>query len=148
MPLEALQQEAALVRMMVCISLEEILPRPKAGLLSRMLRLADVNVGSSQSGHSPVYLLHPGAEYHIRVSLMHHPNGPKVPVQGLSWIRVGVADGQPVTLMLESDSGQRRNVMICVLHCVNIQRLCVLIVLKACVRHITAVPLVMIHQAL
>lgn len=92
--------------MVVCVSLEEILPRPKAGLLSRMLRLADVSVVASQDSHEPVYLLHPGGEYHLGVSLFHPPSGQRVQVQGVAWVRVAVADGRPITLDVEQDQGQ------------------------------------------
>ena len=40
--LSDLGREGQDVRLVACISLEQILPRPQAGLLSRMLRLADV----------------------------------------------------------------------------------------------------------
>lgn len=105
LPLEALSKEAAAVRMVVCISLEEILPRPKAGLLSRMLRLADVSLVSSPNTVQPVYLLHPGGEYHIGVSLFHPPAGQRVPVGGAAWVRVAVSDGQAVTMDIEQDQG-------------------------------------------
>ncbi len=105
-PVAALPREAAAVKMVVCISLEEVLPRPKAGLLSRMLRLADVSLVASQDGQQPVYLLHPGGEYHIGVSLFHPPSGQRVQVQGVAWVRVAVADGQTVTLNVERDQGE------------------------------------------
>lgn len=62
-----LGKEAQEVRLVVCISLEQILPRPQAGLLSRMLRLADVPLVKggllhfSGIAHSPVKcrVLHP-----------------------------------------------------------------------------------------
>ena len=69
-------------------------------------RLADVNLVASQHSQEPVYLLHPGGEYHIRVSLFHPPSGQRVQVQGLDWIRVGIADGQAVTLDVETEQGQ------------------------------------------
>lgn len=90
----------------MCISLEEVLPRPKAGLLSRMLRLADVPLAASQHSQGPVYLLHPGAEYHITVSIHHPPSGQAVQVQQVAWVRVGVADGKTLTLSVESEQGQ------------------------------------------
>ena len=105
-PLTGLQRDAASVKMVVCISLEEILPRPKAGLLSRMLRLADVSVVASQDGQQPVYLLHPGGEYHLGVSLFHPPSGQRVQVQGVAWVRVAVGDGQAVTMTVDRDQGQ------------------------------------------
>lgn len=104
-PLEALPKEAAAVRMVVCISLEEVLPRPNAGLLSRMLRLADVSLVSSPNTVQPVYLLHPGGEYHIGVSLFHPPAGQRVPVGGAAWVRVAVSDGQAVTMDVGHDQG-------------------------------------------
>ena len=104
-PLQALTQEAAAVRMVLCISLEEILPRPKAGLLSRMLRLADVGLVTSPGAMEPVYLLHPGGEYHIGVSLFHPPSGQRVPVGGAAWVQVAVADGQAVSMDVEEDQG-------------------------------------------
>ena len=104
-PLEALPKEAAGVRMVVCISLEEILPRPKAGLLSRMLRLADVSLVASPTSVQPVYLLHPGGEYHIGVTLFHPPAGQRLPVGGVAWVRVAVSDGQAVTMDVEQDQG-------------------------------------------
>ena len=39
---EELGREGTQVGLVVCITLEQILPRPQAGLLARMLRLADV----------------------------------------------------------------------------------------------------------
>ncbi|KAA6427596.1 MAG: hypothetical protein FRX49_02259 [Trebouxia sp. A1-2] len=102
-PLTALPRDAASVKMVVCISLEEVLPRPKAGLLSRMLRLADVSMVASQDGQQPVYLLHPGGEYHLGVSLFHPPSGQRVQVQGVAWIRVAVGDGQAVTMTVDRD---------------------------------------------
>lgn len=105
-PLEALSKQAAAVRMVVCISLEEVLPRPKAGLLSRMLRLADVSLVSSPNTVQPVYLLHPGGEYHVGVSLFHPPAGQRVPVGGAAWVRVAVSDGQVVTMDVEQDQGE------------------------------------------
>ena len=104
-PLEALPREAGVVRMVVCISLEEILPRPKAGLLSRMLRLADVTLVTSPDTMEPLYLLHPGGEYHIGVSLFHPPAGQRLPVGGVAWVRVAVGDGQAVTMDVEQDEG-------------------------------------------
>lgn len=104
--LSALPREAAAVKMVVCISLEEVLPRPKAGLLSRMLRLADVSLVACEGFQEPVYLLHPGGEYHIGVSLFHPPSGQRVQVQGVAWVRVGVADGQAITLDVDRDQGQ------------------------------------------
>ena len=68
-------------------------------------RLADVNLVSSQHSQEPVYLLHPGGEYHIRVSLFHPPSGQRVQVQGVDWIRIGVANGQAVTLDIETEQG-------------------------------------------
>ena len=91
--------------MVVCISLEEVLPRPKAGLLSRMLRLADVSLVSSPNTLQPVYLLHPGGEYHLGVTLFHPPAGQRVPVGGAAWVRVAVSDGQAVTMDIEQDQG-------------------------------------------
>ncbi|KAL3132660.1 hypothetical protein ABBQ32_009179 [Trebouxia sp. C0010 RCD-2024] len=102
-PLQALAREAGAVRMVVCISLEEILPRPTAGLLSRMLRLADVPLVASPTPGEPVYLLHPGGEYHIRVSLFHPPTGQRVPVGAAAWVRVAVGDGQAVSMDVEQD---------------------------------------------
>ena len=104
-PLLELSRDAALVKMVVCISLEEILPRPKAGLLSRMLRLADVSLVANPTSLEPVYLLHPGGEYHIGVSLFHPPSGQRVPVKGAAWVRVAVADGQTVSMDVERDQG-------------------------------------------
>jgi len=108
-PLTALPRDAASVKMVVCISLEEALPRPKAGLLSRMLRLADVSVVASQDGQQPVYLLHPGGEYHLGVSLFHPPSGQRVQVQGVAWVRVAVGDGQAVTMTVDRDQGQSQS---------------------------------------
>ncbi|DBA96678.1 TPA: hypothetical protein ACH3X1_015529 [Trebouxia sp. C0004] len=102
-PFTALPRDAASVKMVVCISLEEVLPRPKAGLLSRMLRLADVSVVASQDGQQPVYLLHPGGEYHLGISLFHPPRGQRVQVQGVAWVRVGLGDGQAVTMSVDRD---------------------------------------------
>lgn len=104
-PLQALAREAAGVRMLVCITLEEVLPRPQAGLLSRMLRLADVTLVASPNTVEPVYLLHPGGEYHIGVSLFHPPTGQRVPVGGAAWVRVSVGDGQAVSMDIEQDQG-------------------------------------------
>ena len=52
---------------MLNIALEEVLPRPQAGLLNRLLRLARVE-WLEATGKGPVYIIQPGKEYMARHS--------------------------------------------------------------------------------
>ena len=55
------------VQLMVCLTLEEVLPRPQTGLLHRMLRLAGVKRLELPGIEEPVFVLHPGTEYMVRL---------------------------------------------------------------------------------
>ena len=53
------------VKGLLHLALEEVLPRPQAGLLNRLLRLARVEwLDVKEKG--PVFVLQPGKEYMVR----------------------------------------------------------------------------------
>ncbi|KAK9810260.1 hypothetical protein WJX72_007489 [[Myrmecia] bisecta] len=98
LPFSDLPHQAAQVAMIVVITLEEVLPRPKSGLLSRMLRLAEVSLAGNGSLEDPVFLLHPGGEYHLGISVLHPAAGRVLPIKCASWVRIQPVDGEPLTL--------------------------------------------------
>lgn len=46
----------------------------------------------------PVFLLHAGAEYHIGINVIHHPDGQRLPIKRAAWIRIAPVDGRALTL--------------------------------------------------
>ena len=52
------------------IALEEVLPRPQAGLLNRLLRLAKVE-WLDLKDRGPIFVLQPGKEYMVRPCSTH-----------------------------------------------------------------------------
>lgn len=55
--------------MMLVVRLEEILPRPGAGLLHRMLRLAPIDLVLHPATSEPVLVLRPNAHYQVSVRI-------------------------------------------------------------------------------
>lgn len=56
-------------QMMMVVRVEEILPRPAAGLLNRMLRLAPVDVVAAPACPHPLLVLRPKTQYQISLLL-------------------------------------------------------------------------------
>ncbi|CAD7701132.1 unnamed protein product [Ostreobium quekettii] len=54
---------------MLSVVVEEVLPRPDAGLLKRMLRMTDVPVGVLEGGREPILHLRASSECHLSVGL-------------------------------------------------------------------------------
>ena len=46
----------------------------------------------------PIFLLHPGAEYHLNIILLHPPSGHRLPVKSAAWIRIAPLNARAVTL--------------------------------------------------
>jgi hypothetical protein len=59
------------VRYAILISLEQLMPRPRSGLLKNMFRLS--KVARSNKGGRSVFHLHYGAEYHIGFQVLKSP---------------------------------------------------------------------------
>ena len=57
-------------------------------------------------GLEPAYVVQPGGEYRIGVGLFQGPRGKRLQVQGASWLRLALPEGQTVTLLLDQDEGQ------------------------------------------
>ena len=58
----------------VLVRFGEVMPRPKEGLLKRMLRIQKVGLVSTDDGAPPALLLHFGAAYHIALQVLQSPN--------------------------------------------------------------------------
>ena len=54
---------------MLILRVEEVLPRPGAGLLHRMLRLAPVDLVTAPITSDPVLVLRPSTQYQIGVRI-------------------------------------------------------------------------------
>ena len=54
---------------LLALRIEEVLPRPAAGLLARMLRLAPVDLASRPGTPGPVLVLRPHTHYQVSVRL-------------------------------------------------------------------------------
>jgi hypothetical protein len=81
----------------VCVTFEEVLPHPSRGLLSRMLRLADVPVWELPGAQGPVLVLHTGQDYLITCILSHTPEDRSPP----NSISLTVPGLKPQVLLLE-----------------------------------------------
>ena len=55
--------------LMVVLRIEEVLPRPAAGLLARMLRLAPVDIIAVLGCAHPVMVIRPKTQYQISVAV-------------------------------------------------------------------------------
>lgn len=56
-------------------------------------------------GLEPVYVVQPGGEYRIGVGLFQIPGARKLQLQGASWLRIALPQGNSVTLPLDQDEG-------------------------------------------
>lgn len=57
------------IRCYLSVELEEVLPRPQAGLLNRLLRLARVD-RVKLPGLEPAFVIQPGKEYMVCASIL------------------------------------------------------------------------------
>ena len=64
-----------------------------------------------------MYVVQPGGEYRIGVGLFQGPGGKRLQVQGASWLRLALPEGQIVTLLLDQDEGQPAALWCAVLGC-------------------------------
>jgi hypothetical protein len=83
----------------VCVTFEEVLPHPSRGLLSRMLRLADVPIWELPEAQGPVLVFHTGQDYLVTCILSHTPEDRRRPksisltVPGLKPQVLGLEEG-------------------------------------------------------
>ena len=59
---------------MVALTLDEIMPRPKSGLLSRMMRLAPTTTLAGSPAGQPRFCLRPGAHYLVGIHVLNLPD--------------------------------------------------------------------------
>ncbi len=73
----------------VLVKFGELMPRPKEGLLKRMLRIVEVELVCADEGTHPALLLRSGAEYHIAMQLLQSPRTKLANVTyQINWVRM------------------------------------------------------------
>lgn len=55
---------------MISLVVEEVLPRPDAGLLKRMLRMAEVPTSCVEGFPEPIFNLHPASQCHLSIGMI------------------------------------------------------------------------------
>ena len=61
------------IDVLVALTMDEIMPRPKSGLLSRMMRLAPTNCLAGDPTEQPRFCIRPGAQYLVGVHVLNAP---------------------------------------------------------------------------
>lgn len=62
-------------------------------------------LAAGEGGVEPMYVVQPGGEYRIGVGLFQGSGPRKLQLQGASWLRIALPQGNSVTLPLDHDEG-------------------------------------------
>ncbi|KAK9844333.1 hypothetical protein WJX74_000904 [Apatococcus lobatus] len=86
------------VDLLIALTLDEIMPRPKSGLLSRMMRLAPAACLPGSPSEQPRFCIRPGAHYLVGIHVL---NAPGTSTTYDAWrLKLHSPTGQAVTLSL------------------------------------------------
>lgn len=86
------------VDLLIAVTLDEIMPRPKSGLLSRMMRLAPAACMPGSPAEQPRFCIRPGAHYLVGIYVLNVPGAS--PAYDAWRLKLHSSMGQATTLPL------------------------------------------------